>query len=441
MSELFTLGVSHHTAPLELRERLALTEGRAVSVLGELKETEPIYEAAAISTCNRTELYLVVSDPVAAESRALGLLAREAGIRPIELVGSLYSHRGAEVAEHLFRVACGLESMILGEAEIQGQVKRAAELALVEGASGPILNRMFHGALSAGKRVRGETKIGRGGVSVPSAAVELARRTLGDLTSRRVLLIGAGDMAELTAKALAAKGVEAVFVANRHHDRAISLAQRYGGEAVRLEALPEHLRTADIVVSVTNSPHHIIEREGLADVIAGRETKPLLILDLAVPRDVDPDCRELPGVTVYDVDGIQEVADRNASRRDVEARHATRIVESELVRFHAWHASLEVQPTLVELRSRADQIVERVLAENSGRWESLGDADAERVELLARAIASRLLHEPTMRLKRLAEDGDPYLMLSALQSLFGLDSATEPESEAAAVTPIRRKRA
>jgi glutamyl-tRNA reductase len=215
MSELLALGVSHRTAPLELRERLALTEGRAVSVLGELIETPAVNEGAALSTCNRTELYVIAPDTVEAESLALGALARQAEIRPTELVGHLYSLRGPEAARHLFRVAAGLDSMILGEVEIQGQVKRAYELALVEGATGPILNRLFRGALAAGKRARAETGVSQRGVSIPSAAVELAQRTLGDLADRRVLLIGAGETAELTARALAAKGVRTVFVANR----------------------------------------------------------------------------------------------------------------------------------------------------------------------------------------------------------------------------------
>ncbi len=271
MSELLALGVSHKTAPLELRERMALTEGRAVGVLGELLERGEILEAAAISTCNRTELYLYAADPVGAEAAALGLLSREAGIQPTELVGSLYSLRGAAAAEHLFRVTSGLDSMIIGEAEVQGQVKRAYELALVEGATGPVLNRVFRAALAAGKRARTETGISERSLSIPSVAVELAQRTLGELEDRRVLVVGAGETAELTARALAAKGVEAIFIANRHYDRAIGLADRFGGHAVRFEALPEELIGADIVVASTSSPHSVIEREALAEVMAARE--------------------------------------------------------------------------------------------------------------------------------------------------------------------------
>lgn len=442
MSELLALGVSHKTAPLELRERLALTEGKAAGVLGELKASAPIAEAAAVSTCNRSELYLVASEPVEAESLALSALAREAGIRPTELVESLYSHRGAGAARHLFEVAAGLDSMILGEAEIQGQVKRAYELALVEGATGPILNRLFRGALATGKRVRSETRIGEGGTSVPSAAVELAQRSLGGgLASRRVLLIGAGETAELTAKALAAKGVEAVFVANRRYDRAIGLAGRFGGSAVRFDELPGELVDSDIVVSSTNSPHHIIEREELSLVMEHRSGRPLLLLDLAVPRDIDPACGEVEGVLIHDVDAVQTIADQNRGGREAEARRAERLVASELVRFERWLESLEVLPTVAAMRGHADRVVERVLAENAGRWQGLTEEDRERVEAMARAIASRILHEPTMRLRRAAEaeDEDSYLQLAAIRSLFGLDAASEPEAESdAEVTPIRR---
>src|SRR4029450_12449860 len=215
-------------------------------------------------------------DSVEAEAAGLGVLSREAGIRPTELLGPLYSLRAAEAARHLYRVTAGLDSMILGEAEIQGQVKRAYELALVEGATGPILNRMFRGALAAGKRARTETAVGQKGVSIPSVAVELAQRTLGDLSARRVLLIGAGDTAELTARSLAARGSDAVFIANRGYNRAISLAERYGGEAVRIDEVPVQLASSATAVSTTNSPHHLIERSELRLIMGQREGAPLL---------------------------------------------------------------------------------------------------------------------------------------------------------------------
>jgi glutamyl-tRNA reductase len=443
MSELLGLGVSHKTAPLELRERLSLTEGRAVSALRELTAAAGIHEAAAISTCNRTELYLIVSDPVEAESTALGVLSRQAEIRPTELLGHLYSYRSSEAARHLLRVTAGLDSMIVGEAEIQGQVKRAYELALVEGATGPILNRLFRGALAAGGRVREETAISEKGVSIPSVAVELARRALGDLGERRVLVVGAGETAELVAKALVARGVRTVFVANRHYDRAIGLAQRFDGTAVRFDELPAQLEAADIVVSATNSPHHIVEREGLEQVMAAREGRPLIAIDIAVPRDIEPECREIAGVSVYDIDDVQKRVERNASGREAERRGAERIIETELDRFERWLASLEVVPTIAALRGRGEEVVRRVLAENENRWESLSEADRERVETMARAVASRLLHEPTLRMRRAAGSDDAYEYLSALRELFGLDVETEPGAEAPAardnVTELRRK--
>jgi glutamyl-tRNA reductase len=441
MSELLALGVSHKTAPLDLRERLSLTEGRAAGAVRELTGVAGIHEAAAISTCNRTELYLVVSDPVEAESTALGVLTRQAEIRPTELLGHLYSLRSGDAVRHLFRVTAGLDSMILGEAEIQGQVKRAYELALVEGGTGPILNRLFRGALAAGGRARDETGISEKNVSIPSVAVELARHTLGDLADRRVLVIGAGETAELLARALVARGVTTVFVANRHYDRAIGLAQRFDGSAVRFEELPEQLERADIVVSATNSPHHIVERDELEKVMASRGGRPLLLVDIAVPRDVEPACREVAGVSLHDIDDVQQIVERNASGREAEARRAERILDAEQDRFERWLASLEVVPTIAALRERGDEVVRRVLAENEGRWESLGEADRERLAAMAKAIASRLLHDPTLRMKRSAGSDEAYLYVSALRELFGLDVETEPEAESGAeVTELHRRK-
>jgi glutamyl-tRNA reductase len=439
--ELLALGVSHKTAPLDLRERLSLTEGRAVSALAELTAAGGIHEAAAISTCNRTELYLIVSDPVEAESTALGVLTRQAEIRPTELLGHLYSLRATDAARHLLQVTAGLDSMILGEAEIQGQVKRAYELAMVEGATGPILNRLFRDALTAGGRAREETGISQKGVSIPSVAVELARRAIGDLSDRRVLIVGAGETSELVARAMVARGVATVFVANRHYDRAIGLAQRFGGNAARIEELPEQLEEADIVVSATNSPHHIIERDGLEHVMEARPERPLLAIDLAVPRDIDPACREIPGVAVHDIDDVQQIVERNESGREAEARRAEQIVEAELDRFERWLGLQEVVPTISALRERGDEVVRRVLAENEGRWESLSEGDRERVEKMAKAIASRLLHDPTLRIRRSACSGEAYFFVNALRELYGLEVEAAPEEAEGHdnVTELRRK--
>ena len=427
---LLALGVSHKTAPLALRERLALPEGRATRILHDLTARPEIHEAVAISTCNRTELYLVTADPVEAENLALGELSRQAGIRPTELLGKLYSLRGTDAVRHLFSVAAGLDSMIVGEAEVQGQVKRAYELALVEGATGPISNRLFRDALGAGKRVRTETAIGRSRVSVSSVAVDLARDVLGDLETRRVLVVGAGENGELTAKALADRGVRTVFVANRRYDRAIGLAQRFGGEAVRFDDLPGEIVDADIVVGCTSSPHLIVGAEELALVTEQRAGRPLLLIDIAVPRDIDPRVRELPGITLYDMDDLQRTVARNLDVQEAEASRARTVIEDELERFDRWISTLDVVPTIAALRERGEEVVQQVLRENEGRWEALSEADRERLELMARAVVSRLLHEPTARLKRPADEDAAYVHLQALRELFGLDTGPLAEGEA-----------
>ncbi|MBA3300916.1 MAG: glutamyl-tRNA reductase [Thermoleophilaceae bacterium] len=432
---LLAIGVSHKTADLALRERMALPEGRATTVLRELVAGDAVHEAVSISTCNRTELYLLAEDPVEAESVVLAALARQAGIRPTELLGHVYSFRGGEAVRHLFEVTGGLDSMIVGEAEVQGQVKRAYELALVEGVSGPITNRLFRDALAAGKRVRTETGIGRSRVSVSSVAVELARSLLGDLEQRRVLVVGAGENGEATAKALADAGVRTIWVANRRYDRAIGLAQRFGGEAVRLDDLPVELGRSDIVLFSTSSPHQIIDREELELVMEGRDRRSLLLIDIAVPRDIDPRVREVPGITLYDMDDLQREVARNMDGRAAEAGRARSIVEEEAERFERWMGELEVVPTVAALRERGEAIVAQVLRENEGRWKALSDEDRDRVDTLAHAIVARLLHEPTMRVKR-AEGDEGYQMLQALRELFALEETGPP----APVTSLEERR-
>ncbi len=441
--ELLALGVSHKTAPLAVRERLALPDRRAADVLAELTAHDAIHEAVAISTCNRAELYLMASDTVEAESAALGILAKQAEIRPTELTASLYVKSGVEAVRHLFGVAAGLESMIVGEAEIQGQVKRAYELALLEGATGPITNRLFREALAAGKRVRTETSVGRSRVSVSSVAVELAAELLGDLSSRRVLVIGAGENGELTAKALRERGVHTVFVANRHYDRAIGLAQRFDGAAVRIDDLPVQLAAADIVVSCTSSPHQILGREELELVVREREGRRLVLIDIAVPRDVDASVRDLPGVTLFDMDDLQGAVTRTIDVRQAEATRAQTLVEQDTERFERWLSSLDVVPTIASLRARGNSIVEQILRENESRWESLSEADRKQLGVVARAVVSRMLHEPTMRLKGAVGEESAYVYVHALRELFGLDEAAptlEGEQPAAAVTELETRR-
>jgi glutamyl-tRNA reductase len=453
MSELLALGISHKTAPVALRERLAFTEQEASEFAIQATATEEVREAVVISTCNRTEIYLVVGgsggDLVQAEGDVLGLLARRAGIRPTELAQEIYSPRNCDAARQLYRVTAGLESMIVGEAEIQGQVRRAHEAAMRAGTTGAFSNRLFAAALTTGKRVRTETGIGSSRVSVPSVAVDLAQSVLGGLADRHVVILGAGETSELTARALAEQGAGTMFVANRHADRALSLAQRFGGSVVGLDDLPDQLLHADIVVSSTSSPHPIVGREELELVMDQRRkrsppTRALLLIDIAVPRDIDAACGELEGVTLYDIDDLQTVVARNLDTRAGEVPRAEEIVEEEIQRFARWLGQLEVLPTVSALREHGNTLVEQILAENAGRWESASPRDLIRVEAIARAVMSRLLHEPTIRLRSLSEERG-HSSLELVRELFGLrddEPVEQPaaKAELAEVHDLQRRR-
>jgi len=417
--ELLALGISHKTAPVALRERLAFTEPEAIEFERQATATPEVREAVVISTCNRTEVYLVVGDPVRAESDVLGLLAGRASIRPTELSDAIYSPRNCDAARQLYRVTAGLESMIVGEAEIQGQVKRAYETAMRAGCTGPLSNRLFAAALTAGKRVRTETEIGAARVSIPSVAVDLALSVLGGLEHRHVVVLGAGETSELTARALNEQGAGTIFVANRHADRALSLAQRFGGSVVGLDDLPEQLLAADIALCSTSSPHPIVGRDELEIVMRERQGRPLLLIDIAVPRDVEAACAELAGVSLYDIDDLQAVVARNISTREGELPRAEEIVEEEIHRFARWLGQLDTLPTVSALREHGNELVEQVLAENSGRWESASSRDIARIEAVARAVMSRLLHEPTIRLRSLSEQRG-HASLELVRELFGL---------------------
>lgn len=431
MTDLLAIGISHKTAPVALRERLALSENQAVAMLRDLQDRAEIHEAMAISTCNRTELYFVVSDPVEAETLALGELTRHAGIRPTQLVERLYTHRGEAMVKHLMRVTAGLDSMVIGETEVLGQVKRAYELALGAGVTGPVINRLFRDAIAAAKRAHSETGVGSLKTSVSSAAVELARDTIGhDLADQHTLVIGAGGNGELTAKALSNAGVHTVFVANRHYDRAIGVAERYGGEAVRMDHLPDELIKADIVLSSTGSPHTLIDAEAIEEVMRRREGRPLLMIDIAVPRDIDPDVGAIDGVTYFDMDDLQRAIDRNLNVRRVEASKAESIIAEEHDRFDRWMTSLDVLPTVAALRQRAEQIAEQVVAENRTKFEGLTEADHERIDAMVRSIVSRVLHEPTLRLKRASGADDAYTYIQALRELFALEIEAEQQRPA-----------
>ncbi|HKI22985.1 MAG TPA: glutamyl-tRNA reductase [Gaiellaceae bacterium] len=390
--KLLVVGTSHRLAPLEVRERVALDGEGEAALAQRLGESG---EAVCLSTCNRTELYLVAADADAAGDRATAALADLGRIARAELEPYLYRLEQEAAATHLFRVAAGLDSLVPGEGEIQGQVRSAYE----RGAVGPLLDRLFRQALHAGKRVRTETAIGESPASVASAAAALAAQVFGDLAGRRIVVVGAGKVGELAARNLVSRGAELIFVANRTVDRASSLAERFGGEALPLDVLGPELEAADIVVSSTAARETILAREQVEHALSARRGRPLLLVDLAVPRDVDSTIKGLHGCFLYDIDDLQSVVEETLTGRRGEAIRAEAIVAREGEQFRQWLGALDSVPAIASLRERAEAIRRGELAKAGPRLAGLSEHERHAVESLTNQIVNKLLHQPIMRLK------------------------------------------
>jgi glutamyl-tRNA reductase len=410
MSSLVLVGISHHRAPVELRERAALDRERAAALARQLAGESS--EAVCLSTCNRTELYLADESAEEAERKAeAALLALEAELGP-----ALYRLRDEAAALHLFRVAAGLDSMVPGEGEILGQVRAAFQA----GATGRVLDRLFREALRAGRKARSETAIGESPASTSSAAAVLAEQVFGDLRGRLILLIGAGKVGELAARNFLSRGAEIAFVANRTVDRAVELAERFGGTALPLDRVEEQLVRADVVLSSTSASGWILDREAVARVVPARRGRPLFLIDLAVPRDLDPAIGELEGCYLYDIDDLEAVVAETLVGRRREAERAEGIVADEAERFRAWQASLEVVPAIASLRARAEEIRAAELRKAEGRLERLSESERSVVEAITAQIVNKLLHLPTVRMKQAAAAADGVLYADAVRHLFGL---------------------
>jgi glutamyl-tRNA reductase len=412
--KLALVGVSHHQAPIELRERVAVDADRAAALAARLATDG---EAVVLSTCNRTELYLAAEGDAPLEERGLATLAELAGDAAGELAPVLYRLRDESAALHLFRVAAGLDSLVPGEGEILGQVRAAFEA----GATGPLLDHLFRQALHAGRRARAETAIGESPASVPAAAAALAQQVFGDLASRRVLLLGAGRMSELTARNLASRGAVVAAVANRSAEHGQALAERLGARAVGLEQVAAELGTADVVVSSTSAPGFVLGPAEAAAELRARRGRPLLFVDLAVPRDVDPVLGEIDGCFVYDIDDLEAVVEVSLAGRRDEAARAERVVAAEAVRFHEWQASLAIVPAIASLRARAEEIRASELAKAESRLERLPESERKLVEAVTAQIVAKLLHLPTVRLKEAAVAADGVVYADVVRHLFGLD--------------------
>ncbi len=412
---LVQIGVSHRTAGLDVRESVHLTPEDAGALAARLARQG--VEAVVLSTCNRTELYLAGDRAERLESLGCEALDERSGF---VLEAVLMERRGADAALHLFRVAAGLDSLMPGEAQILGQVREAYELAAAADATGRVLSRLFEHALHSGKRVRHETGVGTMPATIPAAAADLARRTLGELAGKRILVIGAGKMGQLAATSFLDRGAERVFVANHRIERAETLAARFGGEAVSFDHIVEELERADVVLSSTRCPQVILHAEQVAAALPSRDGRPLLLVDIAVPRDLDPAIAELPGCRLYDLDALGPEAGAALAHQAGQVDEAETIVAAEAAEFGRWLRSLEVVPVVAALRKRADTIRERELARAEPRLRTLSDSDRRNVEALTAKIVNELLHEPTVRVKEAAAVGaEAYA--DALRELFALD--------------------
>jgi glutamyl-tRNA reductase len=409
---LLLVGTSHHRAAVELREQVAFDREEAAEIARRLADGGG--EAVALSTCNRTELYLVSTD---GRDRAVAELRRLGDLQAEELEPALYALEDSAAAVHLFRVAAGLDSLVPGEAQILGQVRTAYRT----GAAGPVLDRLFRQALRVGKRVRTETHISENPSSVSSAAAELAQRVFGELDGRRVLMIGAGKTSELALVNLISRGVTHVTVANRSVDRAEELAARFNGRGVGLDRIGPELVSADVVIGSTGSKEPVLGAAEVARAMRERRGRPIFFIDVAVPRDLDPSINDLDGCYLYDIDDLERVVAETVAGRREEAVRAEAIVAEEADEFGAWQRSLDVVPAISGLRELAEEIRAAELARAAGRLGELSPAQRRHVETLTAQIVNKLLHLPTVRMKEAAATTQGGSYAAAVRHLFGLD--------------------
>ena len=420
--EILVVGLSHNTAPIELRERLNVPEQDLPKRLEMMGESTDLVERMLVATCNRVEVYAVSEGPV--EGAVEGItdcLATYRNVPKTDFLDKLYTYTAGEAVRHVFRVASSLDSMVVGEPQILGQVKTAYSIAQAREATGIILNNLLEQAFHVAKRVRSETGIASSAVSVSSAAVELARKIFGDLTGRSVLILGAGEMAELALRHLLDDGVRSVLVANRSYDRAVALARQFHGRAVTFESFRQEMVGADIVISATSAPHVILKKEDMQAIIQQRRHRPIFLIDIADPRDIDPGCNEVDNVYLYNIDNLKSVVESNLKERKREAERAEVIIDREVGVYLTWLRSLDVVPTIVSLRRRVEQIRGTELQKVLGRMGDLTPEQREAITAMSHAMVNKILHQPMTELKRRAALQDGHLYTSVLRRLFGLE--------------------
>ncbi|HSB79272.1 MAG TPA: glutamyl-tRNA reductase [Candidatus Methylomirabilis sp.] len=422
--EILVLGLSHKSAPIQIRERLFVPERDLPKALEMLGEPPELAERMLLTTCNRVEVYAVTEGPVERAAAAItDCLERYHNLEQASFVDKLYTYTAGEAVRHVFRVASSLDSMVVGEPQILGQVKDAYAAARTLEAAGVILTNLLEQAFHVAKRVRTETGIASSAVSISSAAVELARKIFGDLAGRTVLILGAGEMAELALRHLLDDGVRSVLVANRTHDRAVALAEQFHGRAVTYESFPQEMVAADIVISSTAAPHVILRKEDLQGIILQRRHRPIFLIDIANPRDIDAACNDIDNVYLYNIDDLQAVVAANLKERQREAVRAEAIIEREVEVYLTWLRQQDVVPTIVSLRSRVEQIRTTELSKALGRMGDLTPEQREVIAAMSTAMVNKILHQPMTELRRRAVHQDGHLYTTVLRRLFGLEGS------------------
>jgi glutamyl-tRNA reductase len=417
--KILIVGLNHNTADVEVREKLAFDGPKLEEGLLGLKGLNEINEAVVLSTCNRVEIYANVNEIEKAKDSIKTFISEFHDIKPNLLDDALYFHTGADAVRHSYRVASSLDSMVVGEAQILGQLKEAFEFALERKATGVMLNKLMKKAISVAKRVRTETRIAENAVNISSAAVDLAKKIFSDIKEKSVLLLGAGDMAELAARHLVSGGIREIVVANRTHSTGQKLAGEMGGRAVRFEDFLEEMAHSDIVICSTGAPTYVVTKPQMQSVMKKRKQKHVFIIDISVPRNIDPEINGMENVYLYNVDDLQDVANAGLDERRREAERAEGIVEEEIETFQRWQSTLDAVPTIVALREKAESIKNSELEKIINRLPSLGEQEKKALEQVANSIINKIIHPPTAALKQDSEDKD--VLIATIKRLYELD--------------------
>jgi len=423
MSELnlILVGVNHKTTPVEIREKLAFTKGKIEESIDRLLNYPDIIEHTILSTCNRVEIYARANCHDSAIKSVKQFICDFHELSPVELEDHFYSYKNEEAVEHLFRVSSSLDSMILGEAQILGQVKDAYSLARDLRSTGLVLNQLFEKAFNIAKKVREETGIAERSVSISSAAVELAQKIFDDLENHTVMLVGTGEMAELAAKHLISYGVKTVYVTSRTYERAANLARTLNGSALDFEAFKNELHRADIVITSTSASSFIIKKEMVEKAIQERKNKPIFFIDIAVPRDIEPDINDLENVYLYDIDDLHVVVSANMKEREKEAENAMNLISHEVTKFNNWIGSLDAVPTIIEIRKKAENIRKQEIERTLKKLPHVSEDDKQLLRQMSSSMINKILHKPTIKLKQKTQSEDGHVYLKAIRHLFHLD--------------------